>query len=1284
MEVPSTHSCSDAWTSLTSSKLVSLDKVSPRSDTETKCHARNMLDQEIGDALNAVTSVKTFRNSLVPIHRLPLDVLFKIFFTLATQEPSIIEIRTGEWTTESRYSQLLDVFKLAHVCCYWKDIVLQSPLLWTQIPLHKPTYRPYADLTPTVKSTLSQNHRLGSLSLATVANTTFEYLSTPAPLLKSLQLDSDNTCQDNTEPNIPLDIFARYAPNLRRFISHGLGVCWRSPIMNNLTHLEVHANSKAFTENRGLPSKSPVDDVLDALQRMPCLTTLILRYAVPTFPAGSATHRGAYPIIQLASVTYLSLAGPLFDCGLLVQRLAVHPDASLSYCCYEDNRSLPNDLCSIIRPTQFSYKVWATHDFQIHDITEWDSRPYLSLHWDTFEPARDGMIARETEAMFRLIPFDTVRVLSGDLTSSLLSTDGGDGWRVVWGRANSVEKILTGSQPLSPLIKAWAEPIPGQTPIQHLFPLLKKLTIYNVNFDGWRWDPKLTDFEMAIKARKLLGLALEELSLWYCRIDEDDINHLKKLVDKIFWDQKFCDSLVRGWRSSSSELASTRGCSPHFSTTSSRCTSASTPPGRRTAENPFNLQWKELTYEDNRGAVPVAAYGSHARLDDTVKWASKAYLQFVKARGRELRPPSSTEYVASDALGDQVKETSSTVECSCRKIMCMNGMNQATVRVNIISYLKYFPALVDPATFSSEAWSFLTRSRLVSVDTTSSRSDPQSISHARKVLDREINDALEAIRYVKALRNSLLPIHRLPPDILFKIFHIIATQNTGNIQINAASGKRASRYCEPLDVYKLTHVCRRWKDFALQFPLLWTNIPVHKAKWASEFLSRSQSAPLILFLDLSSKGLSPAVRTALSHARRIQKLTLKGPINSALIDLITPAPALESLTIKAAWIRGSGKTDALLWPNLFAKGAPKLRRIVTRRINFPWHLAVFNNLTYLEVHQASYKPSSAGAGPRTISVDELSHSLRRMPNLTTLILHNCIPVFLPDAPVESGTDHVVYLPSVMFLSLAGPILDCVLLAQRLVVHTDASLAYDCRVDACNLPGQSVSEVIEASRQYNIQISADTHSRVKTTSKWSARPYLSITWDGSALFDEAPEDARAKISREAQSLLRTFSLDSVRVLEGDLDCSLLDPDGWKGVDDWDENWREADGWYRVWGCATAVEKILISDTLLSFLETWTEPASTSEETPDAPNQYLFPCLKKMCIYAVDFCNPESDFVNPDNLERTLKDRDQLGLPLDELSIRGCRIDFLHIHALKKVVKKVIWDGDDYGLGDPDDC
>ncbi|KAA1474485.1 hypothetical protein DENSPDRAFT_332310 [Dentipellis sp. KUC8613] len=602
---------------------------------------------------------------------------------------------------------------------------------------------------------------------------------------------------------------------------------------------------------------------------------------------------------------------------------------------------------------------------------------------------------------------------------------------------------------------------------------------------------------------------------------------------------------------------------------------------------------------------------------------------------------------------------------------------------------------------SSEAWSFLTRSKLVSISKVSSRSDPQSISKAQNVLNCEINDALKAIRSVKTLRNSLLPIHRLPPDILFKIFYIIATQKYAHIHITAESGKTSPRYCKPMDIYKLTHVCRHWRDLALQFPLLWTDIPLQEAKWAHEFLLRSQSAPLSLLVEFSSKELSPAINSALSNSDRIQRLTLRGPIVSSLTSHIAPAPALESLTVKAVWTRDSYKTDALLWSKLFAKEAPKLRRIITQKISFPWHLTVFNNLTHLEVHLASHKPPHAADGPRTASVDEISESLQRMPNLTALILHNCIPAFPPNTPVEPCTDHVVHLPSVMFLSLAGPLLDCVLLAQRLIVHADASLAYDCNIDERKLPDDLFSKSLRSASSLASRIPQtlsvaystmrlscklwDTHSlKIKSTKKWSARPFLSITWNASdALRDEALEDARAKISREAQSLFRTFPLNNVRVLEGDLGCTLLDP-GWKGVEDWDENWRAVDDYYRVWGRATAVEKILISDSLSSLLEGWAEPATISEETPNAPNQYLFPCLKKLYIHAVDFCNADSDYVDPGDLEQTLKERNQLGFALDELTIRGCRIDFEHIYALKKVVKKVNWDGDDYGLGDRDDC
>ncbi|TFY65839.1 hypothetical protein EVG20_g5253 [Dentipellis fragilis] len=548
---------------------------------------------------------------------------------------------------------------------------------------------------------------------------------------------------------------------------------------------------------------------------------------------------------------------------------------------------------------------------------------------------------------------------------------------------------------------------------------------------------------------------------------------------------------------------------------------------------------------------------------------------------------------------------------------------------------------------SSEAWSSLASSRLVSVDKVSSSSDPQSISHARKVLEHEISDALGVITSVKTLRNSLLPIHRLPPDILFKIFHVIATQDSTYREVKTASGKKESRYCAPLDVYKLTHVCRHWKDVALQFPLLWTNIPLHKAKWASEFLRRSQGAPLSLSLETSSTDLSPAVLATLSETQRLQHLSLKGPVNVALQRLSTPAPVLESFTVHFTPIYhyGYDNTEPIIEPDIFAQDAPKLRRIVARGVGFPWNSPILNNLTHLEVHNDSAKSSSPSdrRKPRQRpSVVGFFDALRRMPNLTTLILHNSIPTFPAGTAVLPGAEATVRLPSVTYLSLGGPLLDCALIAQQLSVHADASLAYECYMDN------------RAWSTYDLA--------VKDIAKWSSRPYLSLSWEH-ARSDRSYSETESVISSEIETLFRVIPIDTVRVLAGSLDSHLLSPDSW----------------HETWGRATAVEKVHVSGTeeLESFLEAWTKPISD-----DTPDQYLFPRLKKLAIDTANFRDEDSEIDHKD-LMMGIKDRKHLGLPLDEVSIRYCRIDKNQVQALsKKKVAKVVWDGDIYGLWEPE--
>lgn len=94
---------------------------------------------------------------------------------------------------------------------------------------------------------------------------------------------------------------------------------------------------------------------------------------------------------------------------------------------------------------------------------------------------------------------------------------------------------------------------------------------------------------------------------------------------------------------------------------------------------------------------------------------------------------------------------------------------------------------------------------------------------------------LEAqIRVLVEERNALLPVARLPLDLLTHIFILARNATDGRTRYLPAS----------------SHVCRAWRAAALHCALLWTEIDCYPYKWANVMVERAMQAPLRLRLEI--------------------------------------------------------------------------------------------------------------------------------------------------------------------------------------------------------------------------------------------------------------------------------------------------------------------------------------------------------------------------------------------------------------------------------------------------
>ena len=154
-----------------------------------------------------------------------------------------------------------------------------------------------------------------------------------------------------------------------------------------------------------------------------------------------------------------------------------------------------------------------------------------------------------------------------------------------------------------------------------------------------------------------------------------------------------------------------------------------------------------------------------------------------------------------------------------------------------------------------------------------------SFQHVGAV-DLEMYRVFLYVNRLRTYRNSLLPVSRLPTEIVLRVFSLCAPQGHdeyGFSHVNLA----------------FSQVCSRWRDIALGNPGLWNNPIVTRPRLAQEMVKRALNVPLVL---VSSASLVYHRPLLMEHGHKIRSLSLTAH-PSSLLDLPTSLPLLEHLVL---------------------------------------------------------------------------------------------------------------------------------------------------------------------------------------------------------------------------------------------------------------------------------------------------------------------------------------------------------------------------------------------------
>ncbi|KAL6298264.1 hypothetical protein BKA93DRAFT_811997 [Sparassis latifolia] len=234
-----------------------------------------------------------------------------------------------------------------------------------------------------------------------------------------------------------------------------------------------------------------------------------------------------------------------------------------------------------------------------------------------------------------------------------------------------------------------------------------------------------------------------------------------------------------------------------------------------------------------------------------------------------------------------------------------------------------------------------------------------------------------SLTVIRGAHNSLASVNKLPLDVFSIILQLVSNSLYSLADYRTWDVYELppwlSPYVEPYSIIDLTHVCRHWRNVALDLPSLWANVadsscdkPVLRT-----LIDRSRMALLNVFME--NYPLPFVTRLMTSDGHRVRSVWWEGHCNEHALQLFNfPAPAIQSLVLMEF---GKLKDTPIVPVLLFHGNAPRIRQLFLQRLSWlPSN--EFSSLTQL--HLASYSGPGLSSAVLTL--------LGRTPNLRDLIL----------------------------------------------------------------------------------------------------------------------------------------------------------------------------------------------------------------------------------------------------------------------------------------------------------
>ena len=263
---------------------------------------------------------------------------------------------------------------------------------------------------------------------------------------------------------------------------------------------------------------------------------------------------------------------------------------------------------------------------------------------------------------------------------------------------------------------------------------------------------------------------------------------------------------------------------------------------------------------------------------------------------------------------------------------------------------------------------------------------------------------MEVLSLVRSVKNSFVPVNRIPPEIL----------------------SLTPDYYDEDDVDQglitLTHVCRSWRDAFISRSSLWTRLDFTNVDKTRAYIHRSKSFPLEIYLEKNQNNsyLDDAFFLVIPHIHRVKSLVIRAKdLSDTIKHFYHHVPLLEKLDIRLTHHHAPIFNTRIFKGDLSSLCKLSLGGVIT--------CLPCNNLANLTTFKLKSSP------PGLCSITRLLNFFKHSPLLHTIDLKDSIPMSSNAPPGQT-----VSLPYLRLLAISAQPPHSTLL-NHLLIPAGASL-----------------------------------------------------------------------------------------------------------------------------------------------------------------------------------------------------------------------------------------------------